>query len=51
MVELSNETVTSLDEFYYVQTDIAEAKGTLSGTGSWTFGTAGATSALNLSVI
>ncbi|MBQ6250461.1 hypothetical protein [Ruminococcus sp.] len=48
MVELSNEKVISLDEFYYVQTDIAEGKGTLAENGSWTFGTAGATSALNL---
>ena len=48
MVELSNGTVTSLDEFYYLQSDAAEAKGNLSENGSWTFGTAGETSALNL---
>lgn len=48
MVELSNETVTSLDEFYYLQSDADEAKGNLSEAGKWTFGTAGETSALNL---
>ena len=47
-IDLSNNIIKSQDEFYYKQSDVNEAKGTLSTSGNWTFGTAGATSALNL---
>ncbi|MBQ8122866.1 MAG: hypothetical protein IJ170_06100 [Ruminococcus sp.] len=48
-IDLSNDIIKSQDEFYCTQTGVAnEEKGTLSTSGNWTFGTAGATSDLNL---
>lgn len=48
-IDLSNNIIKSQDEFYCTQTGVDnEEKGTLSTSGNWTFGTAGATSALNL---
>ena len=48
-IDLSNNIIKSQDEFYCTQSGVDnEEKGTLSTSGNWTFGTAGATSALNL---